>query len=162
MTTLKGKKIDSEFVTGFIDDCINNDRCSTEQIVSLAKSQISDIDLKIKEVDSLKLLRSKLLDVVLTFEPKQSDHNTKDYKILQLFNIKNKNASRFICNELKLGPIELDSLKDIMVHTFPDNEINFCIKQLIELKIVSKVGKHLLQGDMYKDYSVHVLRDLNE
>lgn len=157
---MKGKKIDSEFVTTFIENCVNNNIFSTDQILQSAKSQINDIDAKIKEVESLKKTRSKLLDVVLTFEQKESTQpRIQDSKILKLFNIKDKNISKIICDKLKLGPFEISTLTSI---NYPINDVNFCIKQLLEYKIISKLGKHILCGSMYQDYINSVLCDTNE
>lgn len=154
---MKGKKIDSEFVTSFIENCVNNNILSTEQILQSAKSQINDIDAKIKEVESLKKTRSKLLDVVLTFEQKELAHpKLQDIKILKLFNVKDKNISKIICDKLKLGPFEISTLTSI---SYPVNDVNFCIKQLLEYKIISKLGKHILCGSMYEDYVSNVLRE---
>lgn len=154
---MKGKKIDSEFVTNFIEKCVSSNIFSTEEILHSAKSEISDIDNKIKEVENLKKIRSKLLDVVLTFENKTIPSKLQDYKILQLFNIKNKNICKFICDKIKDNPIELDEL---LKQAYSINDINFTIKQLIEHKVICKTGKYILQADMYKPYVINVMREV--
>ena len=65
---MKGKKVDNEFLSKFINECLNENINSSNDIVNLAKDKILSIDNKIKEVENLKLLRSKLLDVIYTFD----------------------------------------------------------------------------------------------
>lgn len=65
---MKGKKIDKEFVSDFIKECIKNNKITPSEFISEARFQISEIDNKIIEVVKLKPLRSKLLDVISSFE----------------------------------------------------------------------------------------------
>jgi hypothetical protein len=55
---MKGKKIDSEFLTKFICDCALKGKNSSEDIFKEASIQISDIDEKLNELEkfSLKIL----------------------------------------------------------------------------------------------------------
>lgn len=145
---MKGKKTDSEFVSNFISDCINNNIVTANEILNLAKLQMSEIDKKIIEVENLKKLRSKLLDVVLKFENNKND-NSANSKLLPLFSIKNKNISYYVCNTVKEKPIIINCLYD---KGFVNTEINFCIKQLLELKIIDKVGDYILPGLMFDNY----------
>ena len=148
---MKGKKIDSEFVSSYIENCISNNIFQTEDILKLVQDKISEIDNKIKEVDQLKKIRCKLLDVVTTLQIEKP--TSKDSKTLSLFSIKDKNICSFICKSIKDKPVEIDSLYD----TYQVNDINFVIKQLIEFKVVNKSGDYLLRGSMYQDYIDNVM-----
>jgi len=53
-----------EFVAKYIQDCINNGTQRTADIRSLAELEIQDIDLKIKENESLRSRKSSLTAVV--------------------------------------------------------------------------------------------------
>jgi hypothetical protein len=73
---MKGKKVDTEFLSYFISECIKKNKVITEDIIQEAKEEITNIDSKIKEVEKLKILRSKLIDVIHTFEkPAKSNKN---------------------------------------------------------------------------------------
>ncbi len=61
---MKGKKIDLDFVSEFINRSIANNCKSPKEIINEAQNQIQEIDNKIIEVERLKILRSKLIDVV--------------------------------------------------------------------------------------------------
>lgn len=155
---LKGKKIDSEFVTSYIEKCVNNNVYSADEMLRLAKLEISNIDSKILEAENLKKTRSKLLDVVLTFENKKSN-KLEDIKILKLFNIKNKNICKFICDKIRVGPVDI---KCLVSGQYQINDINFAIKQLIENKVIYKTEQYILQGELYQSYLTNVMREIDE
>lgn len=151
---MKGKRTDFMFVASFIEKCVSNNLVSTNEIINYAKSEINLIDNKIKEVEELKKTRSKLLDVIFTFENKISLPKIQDYKVLQLFNLKNKNVCKLICDQIRNGPLEIGLL---IFDQYDQTDINYCIKQLIDYKIISKVGNHILQGNMYNAYMINVM-----
>lgn len=152
---MRGKKIDTEFLSNFIIKCVSRNKPSQEQIVELAKSEIAEIDSQIKEVEKLRIIRSKLLDVVSTFEKTTVSHK-EEAKILSFFRIQNPKICKFICDILKDKTVKVDALQS---KEFQFTDIVFCIKQLIEHKVVSKVGDHLLKGDMFDEYAKFVLRE---
>ncbi len=150
---MKGKKIDSDFLSLFIEECVNNSKSSTEEIVNEARSRISEIDKKIVEVERLKTVRSKLLDVITTFEPKVKQSKSDDAKILALYNMHYSDLCKDICLKLKSAPIKISAL-------ISDKNSNyiFCIKQLIEHKVLKKTGEILSHGEMYDLYLDKVLK----
>jgi hypothetical protein len=82
---MKGKKIDPEFVSMFVTNSVNMGNDSPQLIVKHAKTIIHNIDEMIQKMEKYKVLRSKLLDVVETFQssPKK---NSKDIALLNKIN----------------------------------------------------------------------------
>ncbi len=150
---MRGKKADPEFLSNFINKCIGLNKTSQEDIVKTAQQQINDIDSKIIEVEKLKVIRSKLLDVINVFEKEVPSHK-EEAKILSFFNIQHPQICKYICTFLKKGSTRMDVL---YVTEFSKSDIMFCIKQLQEHKVISKVGDHLIRGDKFDDYIKFVL-----
>lgn len=153
---MKGKKIDTEFLSAFITECIDNNKSSTDEIINEAKSRISSIDQKIKEVEALKVIRCKLLDVVINFE-KENDASNKirESKILSLFNIQNSNICKFICDSIKESSINIELLYG---KNYSNKDIIFCIKQLLEYKVICRNNNCLSRGELFDEYLKFVLR----
>lgn len=150
---MRGKKADPEFLSNFITKCIGLNKTSQEEIVQVAKQEINIIDQKIIEVEKMKLLRSKLLDVVSVFEKKETTHK-EEAKILSFFRIQHPKICKYICDFLKKESIKIDCL---YINEFSKSDIMFCIKQLQEYKVISKVGEYLIRGDKFNDYMKFVL-----
>src|SRR5258708_26227469 len=153
---MKGKKIDSEFLSTFIDRCVQQDRLKAEEMVQTAKYEIEKIDQKSMETEKLKIRRSKLLDVITTFQKPGKSSKTEEVRIISFFQIPYPHICRFICNQLKECP---RSKEQLVHHKFSIYDINICIKQLLEHKVITKTGKSFLRGDMFKDYLTFVLRE---
>lgn len=153
---MRGRKIDSEFLSGFITECVNNNKITTDEILCEAKSQIASIDKKIVEAEKLKLHRCKLLDVVITFEKPDYSDKINESKILLFFKIQNPHICKFICDNMKDSTISIESLYN---HGHSMHDIIFCIKQLIEYKVISKAGNYLLRGELFHEYLRFVLKD---
>lgn len=153
---MRGKKTDNEFLSSFITQCVKKNINSSEQIAEAARQKVLEIDQKIKEVELLKVTRSKLLDVIATFDkPTKSDKN-EEAKILSFFKIQNPLVCKFLCESIKNSTIKLGAFKE---SKHPQEDILFCIKQLIEHKVIHKTGDHLLRGDMYQEYMKFVLQE---
>ena len=150
---MKGKKVDAVFLSQFIEDCLTNNIVSNEEILKSAQDQILEIDNKIKEVENLKKKRSKLLDVILTFNSNKKDRK-EDIRILQFYKIKNHDISFLICNQIKNGEI---SINDLNSGNYCASDFNFCIKQLIEHKVLNLSKDILLKGSMYNLYTSQVI-----
>lgn len=144
---MKGKKKDPEFLSSFIERCVQVGKNTPEDIVAEARSQIEDIDQRIKEIEKSKIIRSKLLDVVQVFAEPTKD-KTKEIRALSFFKIQNINICKYISENTGVGGIHISKLCD----KFARADINFCIKQMLELKIISKINDVLLRGDAYEEY----------
>lgn len=78
---MRGKSIDVEFIAEFVAECCANDKVTPKDFASEAKLRISNIEQEIRRIESLKLERSKLLDVVNQFDaPEQDDSNDQVFE----------------------------------------------------------------------------------
>lgn len=151
---MRGKKVDTDFLSQFISQCVGKNIFTQDDIVKQAKSEISNIDEQIKKVEKLKVVRSKLLDVVSTFEKKHSSHK-EEIKALSFFQMQKPDICQYICRYLKNENISIETLYS---GRYPVADIIFCVKQLIEHKIVSKTGDILIRGDAFDEYIDFFLR----
>lgn len=146
---MKGKKTDTEFLSNFITECVSNNLISTDQILEAAKNKIIEIDAKIKDVEDLKKIRSKLLDVVFTFEKPTKSQKIEDIKILSFLKIQHQHICKHICDMIKKSTSTLENLDD---GVYQISDVIFCVKQLLEQKILSKTGTLILRGDLFDEY----------
>lgn len=153
---MRGKKSDVEFVSSFIAECANQNLCSPWQIAEEAERKIRDIDQQIKEIELKKVLRSKLLDVTNLFKNKKIKPD--ESKVLPLFEIKNHHICKHICNLIKDKPSEVHSI--ISGLKYDSKDVLFCIKQLMEYKVISKTGDYFLRGNKFDEYSSVVLKEV--
>lgn len=145
---MKGKKSDPVFISEFMATCIAKGLTSKESIAEQALKEIEAIDYKIKEVELLKITRSKLLDVVnAVSEPKKEAVPQKN--ILSFLNIHNPKVCKYICDILNKSSLLISELK---AKTDYNDEFMLCIKQLQENRIISRVGNSLVRGEMFFDY----------
>lgn len=152
---MKGKKVDSEFVSQFISECISHNILSLDDMAVRARNRIEAIDEKIKEAESLKSERSKLLDIVLSFQKPEKKTKIEDTKLLSLYKIKHHNICRFICDSLKDSPADLGVLVN---GPHEGSAIVFCIKQLLENKVIIRNGNFFCRGALFDEYCVNVLK----
>lgn len=151
---MKGKKIDTEFLSSFIENCINKNIVTTDDILAEAKLQIANIDKKIIEAEKLKITRSKILDVISTFDTEKNVNKTNDAKILPLFKIPNPNICKHICDKIKNGPLKITAM---LSDKHSNQDMMFSIKQLLEAKVIVRTGDLLSRGEMYVNYMKLVL-----
>lgn len=151
---MRGRKLDSEFLSNFISECVINNKTSADDILNEAKSQISVIDNKIKEVELLRARRCKLLDVVFAFEKQNSCKEKSDSKMLQFFKINKMDVCKFICDSMKDSAISVESLYN---KGYSIQDLVFCIKQLLEHKVISRTDNYLLRGEFFKEYLEFIL-----
>lgn len=145
---MRGKKIDYEFLCSFISKNVSAGKLSSSEILEEAKQQIEDIDNKIKEVESLKKIRSKLLDVVSTFDNKKSNIESE---ILSLFKIKNTEICYYICSNLD------KSFNELLQHNFLKSEIISTYQKLIEFDVIKNHNNIIVKGKYYDEYLKYVL-----
>lgn len=149
---MKGKKNNTEFISEFITSCISYGFSSSDDILSLAKEQISDIDIKIKEINDLKIRRSNLLDVISSFESKEKQNNINEIKRLNYYSIgSNLECCKSICKIIENKNTDISVIIN-SCDKFSQSDILFNIKRLIANKIIHKIGEVILKGDYYEDY----------
>jgi len=153
---MRGKKVDTDFLSQFISQCVIKNFVNQDDIVKQAKLEISDIDEQIKKVEKLKVIRSKLLDVISTFEKKSNSHK-EEIRLLSFFQMQKPDICQYICHQLQDENMKLEEL---YFGFYPVADIIFCVKQLIEHKIISKTGDVLIKGDTFDEYVKFVLREV--
>jgi hypothetical protein len=156
---MRGKKVDTDFINQFILESVAQDCVTTEDIVSRAKSSIKMIDQKIMEVEKLKVERSKLLDVISSFE-KGTRADIPEAKLLSFYQIKNTNLCKYICGIIEKRVATIDQILMSSYMAMSNEEVIFCLKQLMEHKIVARMGDTFLRGDRFEEYTKFVLREM--
>lgn len=153
---MKGKRSDPEFISDFISNCIKNGIETPENIINIAKKKISEIDDEIKRVEQQKIIRSKLLDVVSSFEKPIKSTHINEIKALEFFKIQNSQICYYICTNLKRGVQTIESLSG----KYQEGDLIFCIKQLLEHKVICKSGAHILRGEMFDEYVKYIFKEI--
>lgn len=153
---MKGKKTDSEFIADFISQSIMQGCDTPDLIVENAKKQIAVIDEQIKKVEAQKIVRSKLLDVITNFDKLGKSNKLEEAKILPFYKIQNLQICKFICDKLKNKSLHL---KDIVSSHWSESDMIFCVKQMIECKIINKVGDSLVRAEKFEEYLKFVLKE---
>lgn len=151
---MRGKKTDSEFLSEFISSCLEEGLETPQEIVARAKNIINEIDEEIKKLEKRKLMRSKLLDVVFTFDKPVKIQKAEEVRALNFFKIQKPIVCKYICDLVKKSPTTIDAFKD-----HPVEDIMFCLKQLLENKVVCRTKNTILRGDMFEDYLKFVLKE---
>jgi len=152
---MRGRKIDTTFLTDFISECVGIDKQTPGEIVKEAKFRISEIDEQIKKVEELKRYRSKLSDVLIYFSIDDTKNNSKDKLLLIFSQFQYQDICRFICT--KSLPIDL---KKINTDVYSKDDILFSVKQLLENKILKKTDNYLVADSVYNEYISYLNRDL--
>jgi hypothetical protein len=148
---MKGKKIDSEFLTEFICKCATEGKNSTEDIFKEASLKLLDIDKKINELEKLKILRSKLFDVIDTFKENSKtkiDNNVKN--IILFCKIADYNLAKQIVKLISTNVLNVDELD---IKKVSKEDIIVCIKQMNECGIISLINKTILRGKNFDNYN---------
>jgi hypothetical protein len=140
---MKGKKIDTEFLSEFIQECVQAGIDSPEEFANRAKLEVAIIDNAIRELENKKIRRSKLLGVIASFET-PVPVKKEEGKLLPFFNISYPEIAREICKELLyVGPARSNPT---------DPAIIFSFKQLIEYNVIDKSGQYFVRGKAFDDY----------
>lgn len=143
---MKGKKINNEFVISFIAQCIQSGYNTPKEITNKAQIEIDEISKKIQEIENLKKIRSNLLDVISCFENKNKNYYIDN---LNLYKIKNHHICQYIVSLLKDHSI---LMSDLQTNQFTEHDLIFCVKQLLEYHVISKIGITLLKGEKFQEY----------
>lgn len=153
---MRGKKTDPVFIAEFISEAVQHGMVTTDEIVQDAKKKIDQIDQEIRAMEAKKILRSKLLDVIASFE-KTTTNKLEEAKILSFFKIQYPQTCKDICESLK----EVKSLPALSWASFSTDaaEHNYCIKQMIEAKVIARSGDLLIRGERFDEYMKFVLRE---
>lgn len=157
--TMRGKKSDQLFVAEFIQRCTSSGIETPDAIVEYAKLLIKGIDEEIREIEKKKITRSKLLDVILTFE-KRAKSTSEDAKFLSFFKLEYPLMCKFICDTVKKQPIEIGEKFQALGSGESDPTMRFSIKQLLECKVLSRTGNQVGPGERFDEYMTFVLHEV--
>jgi hypothetical protein len=155
---MRGKKADPNFVSDFIERAIVSGFQTPEAIVNYAKTLVQGIDDQIKEVEKQKVIRSKLLDVISSFE-KPTTNKLEESKLLPFFKLEYPGMCKFICDIVKKTPIEIGEKMQAIGSGENDPTMKFSIKQLLECKVLNRAGNRVSRGDRFDEYMKFVLRE---
>lgn len=76
---MRGKSVDIEYISVFVEECVKNEKVTPKDIASEAKIRINNIDHEIRRIENLKSERSKLVDVVNSFDaPEEESDDNED------------------------------------------------------------------------------------
>ncbi len=155
---MRGKKTDPVFISQFIQESVQNGVETPDQIVQRAKRMIEQIDEEIKAVESKKIIRSKLLDVIASFE-KQAKDKTEDAKLLPLFNVEYPDRCKEICELLLYygNSIPIDSWATHAEQVNGNATTKYCYKQLLERNVLARKKDVLVRGERFDEYVRHVM-----
>lgn len=147
---MRGKKIDTEFLSEFIQECVQSGLDSPEDFANKARSEIANIDQAIKEVENKKVRRSKLLGVIMSFETPIKQNKIEESKILPFYNLSYPD----ICNKLCIQLAESGPIPDATYHNSKEEQLDyaFCFKQMIERHIICKSGHYFIKGKAFDSY----------
>jgi hypothetical protein len=146
---MKGKKTDPEFVSTFIQQCVDDDCVTPKDMIGLAQFEIADIDAKLLEVERLKIRRSKLLDVIATLQKADKPDKSKEINQLPLYQVQHPEIAKCICCALEEGNCTKRRLDRL---PFGSSDLNFCLKQLSQLQVIHRVGDTFVPGHNFNDF----------
>jgi len=155
---MRGKKSDQAFVAEFIAEAVQHGIETPEEIIRDAKKKIEQIDQEIKAIEAKKILRSKLLDVILTFE-KQVKNTSGDASLLPFFKLEYPGMCKFICEIVRKKPIDIGENFQALGSGENDPTMRFSIKQLLECKVLNRVDNQVSRGERFDEYMTFVLRE---
>lgn len=149
---MRGKKSDPEFISQFIQESVREGCETPEQIVKRAKSRIEQIDEEIRAMEAKKIVRSKLLDVINSFEKPVRD-KTEEAKLLPFFKFEYPNTCKFLCGIVKDSPLDVNKLSlQPLGSGDSDPQMRFSIKQLLECKVFARVDNQIVCGELFDEY----------
>jgi hypothetical protein len=152
---MRGRKIDGDFICEFVKKCAENNLSTPPEIVFQAKLEISNIDKLLLKIEKLKIKRKKLLDVILSFEEQTKNISNSDINIINFSKLTNYNLCSYVASSLK----EDININKLYNSSYDKKEIIFCIKQLIENKIITKNNSILSRGENYDNYISYLSRN---
>lgn len=150
---MRGKKSDPEFICNFISECVSSNILTTEGILQEASLQLNLIDNQIKEVEKLKIRRSKLLDVISSMG-ETIKNNDLELQKMAFLQIQNQKISEFICDKIKQSSSSEIIFEDLDNQGFEKTDLIFCIKQMMDNDIIQKNENIFKRGKSFDNYLI--------
>lgn len=130
---MRGKSIDKDFVTSFIQECAGQGKGSPEEICEEAIHRMNEIDKQLK-------LRIKLADVLSFFNHKKKATVSVPEQKLPSYEDVDKRFARAICELARSGMFSFQSIvcSNDLQHFFRSNEETiYTLKKLVEMKVIN-------------------------
>jgi hypothetical protein len=146
---MRGRGIDNEFVSSFIQECAGAGKVAQEEICAAALGKIDEIDTQLK-------MRSRYADVLIFFNHKKKREIEPIEPVLSFDGIDKGNAREILNiigksyyiggNEIKLRFSEFDDKKK--------KDLIFTLKQMIAAKVIFRNEKgFIFYGENLKLYN---------
>lgn len=136
---MKGKKIDNDFVSQFITNCVSDGISNIKDILIKAEEELNEVDLQIQNINNLKEKRIKLHDVV--FSLKDKNEPKSDNGFIKYFSLSNYKYVNDICNRLQD--------KMFLYTLYLDKNI---LDEMVKLKIIKLENDIILKGTNFKEF----------
>jgi hypothetical protein len=147
---MKGKKSNIEFVSSFMNECIKNGISSSEDIVKEASKRIEEMEIKIQEAEKMKIIRSNLIDVIDSFSNKKIYNTSNEIIYLDLFSLQLPEICQKIVAIVAEKP---QKISDFLENSnFEKENLLFCLKQLVEHRVLVKIGDIFTRGIRFDNY----------
>lgn len=118
---MKGKKINTDFVSDFIVKCVNQEKSSPQNVCQEAQLQISQVNQQLKQIVQLKKHKANLLDVLIAFDQYKSSKNI-DRSLLPFFTISDKTIAHDLWQQISIQPLKNILLKEVIVRVAHEME----------------------------------------
>lgn len=147
---MRGKSVDVEFVSSFIQECISLNKNTPEEICDEALQRLTVIDTQLK-------LRTKLVDVLSHFNYKKKRPEIKK-EPLSFDKINNEISTDVISIILKGNVLQSDVLDELQKYNENyKKELVFTLKQLFEANILCRDDNGTISKginfDLYLNYN---------
>lgn len=134
---MRGKSVDIDFISVFVEECVAADKATPKDIASEAKIRINNIDHEIRRIETLKTERSKLVDVVNSFDVVEEDTDDQNGAVFATDECLDDEFTRQIADYIGNGGGV--SIKQIVAQFGGDSmkeQIFFSVKKLAESGLV--------------------------
>jgi hypothetical protein len=149
---MRGRKINTNFVSDFILECNKKGLSNSDDILLYTIEEISKIDNQLKQIDQLKKRRSELFDVKLLLEKNNNNNNNNNINI-DFFKVRDKMLAINILNLFESKTQHESFILDKLSNFNKEDIIN-CINQLKTAKVIYKQDNYniLYLGSDYKKF----------
>lgn len=141
--TMKGKKLDIEFITTFITDCVSKGHTSKQEIYEVAKEHMAQCEA---QIDDLKHRLLGCHDVLASF--KDMSDRALEQDTLSFFALSNKSWAHHICQNICSGINDIDQLQ------LPSEALFALLSQMQDLKILSIHDGMVHKNERFEQFSL--------
>lgn len=140
---MKGKKLDIDFISAFITDCVSNGYTTKQAIYEEATRHIIQYDM---QMNDLKRSRLGCHDVLVSF--KDISDTTLEQETLLFFSLSNKYWANQICQKICSGTHDIDQLQLLSEDLFS------LLYQMHDLKILNIHDGMVHKNERFEQFSL--------